>query len=390
MDKDGFIIKNAIKNKIRDSIDKLLDEKYFRDILDDLKISKKELNEDFIKFINIENPLNIIHVLDYPIKELKKIGYSNEGVTRLYNDYEDLTNFLENNIFIHYIILGIFSSGKSFTLNNMIGYNLYMLETGRAETTNHAFIIRFNKHINLFNALLEKTKYGYYFKKTEKIASGKNEVIDKIKYINHNIQDFSYFILETPKQMLENISIPKDIINSIEIIDYPGLDTRKATIGKYGNNSLFNKDLINGFIFVNEPKDQKINSVKEVFKNIINKFIYRDSKVDDVKNCLFLFTKNNDNEQSDFYDLNIKDQISSLIEELKKEMDMTDIVRIESKIKESLINFVKFSNIDYKKYIDLEEKLRTFENFISHIINAKVKKIKKKILILFLRILIYI
>jgi len=190
--------------------------------------------------------------------------------------------------------------------------------------------------------------------------------------------------------MFENISIPKDIINSIEIIDYPGLDTRKATIGKYGNNSLFNKDLINGFIFVNEPKDQKINSVKEVFKNIINKFIYRDSKVDDVKNCLFLFTKNNDNEQSDFYDLNIKDQISSLIEELKKEMDMTDIVRIESKIKESLINFVKFSNIDYKKYIDLEEKLRTFENFISHIINAKVKKIKKKILILFLRILIYI
>ena len=198
LDKDGFIIKNAIKNKIRDSIDKLLDEKYFRDILDDLKISEKELNEDFIKFVNIENPLNIIHVLDYPIKELKKIGYSNEGVTRLYNDHEDLTNFLENNIFIHYIILGIFSSGKSFTLNNMIGYNLYMLETGRAETTNHAFIIRYSKHINLFNALLEKTKYGYYFKKTEKIASGKDEVIDKIKYVNHNIQDFSYFILETP------------------------------------------------------------------------------------------------------------------------------------------------------------------------------------------------
>ena len=105
LDKDGFIIKNAIKNKIRDSIDELLNENNFKDILDDLKISEKELNEDFIKFINIENPLNIIHVLDYPIKELKKIGYSNEGVTRLYNDYEDLTNFLENNIFIHHTII---------------------------------------------------------------------------------------------------------------------------------------------------------------------------------------------------------------------------------------------------------------------------------------------
>ena len=100
--------------------------------------------------------------------------------------------------------------------------------------------------------------------------------------------------------MFENISIPQEIINSIEIIDYPGLDTEKATTRNYGNNSLFNKDIINGFIFINEPKDEKLNSVKEVFKNLINKFIYRDSKVDDVKNCLFLFTKNNDKEQADF------------------------------------------------------------------------------------------
>ena len=176
--------------------------------------------------------------------------------------------------------------------------------------------------------------------------------------------------------MFENISIPKEIINSIEIIDYLGLDTQKASNGNYGNNSLFNKDIINGFIFINEPKDEKLNSVKEVFKNLINKFIYRDSKVDDVKNCLFLFTKNNDKEQADFYDLDIKDQISNLITELNKEMDLTDVVRIESKINESLINFAKFSNIDYKKYIDLEENLKTFESFISSIIQAKIKKIK--------------
>ena len=57
-------------------------------------------------------------------------------------------------------------------------------------------------------------------------------------------------------------------------------------------------------------------------------------------------------------------------------MDLTDIVRIESKINESLINFAKFSNIDYKKYINFEENLRTFESFISSIIQAKIKKIK--------------
>ena len=37
----------------------------------------------------------------------------------------------------------------------------------------------------------------------------------------------------------------------------------------------------------------------------------------------------------------------------------------------------KFSNIDYKKYINFEENLRTFESFISSIIQAKIKKIKK-------------
>ena len=74
-----------------------------------------------------------------------------------------------------YIILGIFSSGKSFTLNNIIGHNSYMLETGRAETTNHAFVIRNSEKINLYKAALEKTKYGYFFNRKEKLASGKEK-----------------------------------------------------------------------------------------------------------------------------------------------------------------------------------------------------------------------
>ena len=147
--------------------------------------------------------------------------------------------------------------------------------------------------------------------------------------------------------MFENIDLPQEIINSIEIIDYPGLDTIKAKEGNYANNSLFNKDIINGFFFVNEPKNNEINSVKEVFKTIINKFIYKDTNVDDAKICLFLFTKNNDNEQFNFYKY------------------------------ESLINFAKFSNIDYKHYVDFLKNLTSFETFISNIIKIKKKQIKK-------------
>ena len=378
MDSDGNKIKIAIKNKIINMIDNLLDISDLQDLLKDLKIEKKELeNEDFFKYIKTENPLELIYMLEFPIKELKKISFNNLGVNQLNKDFYELTKFIESNKFIHYIISGIFSSGKSFTLNNIIGHNLYLLETGTSETTSHAFIVRNSSEINFYKAGLVKNKFGYFFNKTKKLASGKKNVIEKIKYVNHNVKEFSFYILETPIQMFENIDIPKEIINSIEIIDYPGLDTTKAIENNYANNSLFNKDIINGFFFVNEPKNHDINSVKVVFKTIINKFIYKDTNVNDAKNCLFLFTKNNDNEQSDFYKLDIKEHILSMIEELKKEMDSTDIQRIETKMNESLINFVKFSNIDYKHYIDIAENLTSFEVFISNIMKIKKKKIKK-------------
>ena len=378
MDSDGNKIKIEIKNKIRNFIDYLLDISDLQNLLKDLKIDQNELeNEYFFKYIKTENPLELLRMIEFPVKELKKIGSNNIGVNQLYNDYYELIEFIENNRFIHYIISGIFSSGKSFTLNNIIGYNLYLLETGVSETTSHAFIVRNSKDINLYEASLVKNKFGYFFNKTNKLASGEKNVTEKIKYVNHNVKEISYFILETPIQMFENIDLPQEIINSIEIIDYPGLDTIKAKEGNYANNSLFNKDIINGFFFVNEPKNNEINSVKEVFKTIINKFIYKDTNVDDAKNCLFLFTKNNDNEQFNFYKLEIKKEIQNLIRELKKEMDSTDIQRIEAKMNESLINFAKFSNIDYKHYVDFLKNLTSFETFISNIIKIKKKQIKK-------------
>ena len=377
IESEGIIIKNVTKNKIKDLINKFINDNSSDNLLKELKIDEEDLNEDMTKYINKGDPLNVIHILEKPLKELKEIGIDNDGIIILNKDYEQLIKIIENNKLIHYIILGIFSSGKSFTLNNIIGYNYYLLEAGRTETTNHAFVVRYSKNITFYKAVLESNKYGYYFIKEKKLASGRKEVIDKIKEVNHNVKEFSYFILETPIQMFENSSIPEEILNNIEIIDYPGLDTQKAKAGNYANNSFLDKYIINGFFFINEPKNQKINSVKEVFKSIINKFIYGDTKVDDIKNCLFIFSRNNADDQSDFYKLNIKGQISSLIEELKKEMDMTDVIRIESKINESLINFVKFSNIDYKEYSYLKEILNTFESFISHIIRAKIKKIKK-------------
>ena len=59
-------------------------------------------------------------------------------------------------------------------------------------------------------------------------------------------------------------------------------------------------------------------------------------------------------------------------------MDYPDIHKIETKLNDSTIKFAKFSNIDYKEYINKTEKLNSFKYFIYDIIKTKIQKIKKK------------
>ena len=379
MDSDGIRLKKAIINKIKEYIDMFLDDKNIREMMRLLNISEEKLNNQSYEYKELRNPLDSINKLFSIVKELKLIGKENKGIIKLNNNYDDLIKYIKNGIFVHYIIIGSFSSGKSFTLNNMIGYNYNLLECGEGEVTNHAFIIRNNKDINLYKAELVKNNYGYFFNKTIKIASGKNDVKQKIKEVNKRIKEFSYFILETPLKIFENISINK-YVNSIEIIDFPGLDTEKARNNTFleENDNLFSKNIINGFFYVAEPISLELNSVSNVFKDgIIKHFIFDDSNVEDISNCLFLFTKNKNNEQENFYDIDAKSLIFSLIQDIEKNnMDMADIMKEREKIDEIHITFTKLSNIDYLKYMQYEENLNNFTSFIGNII--KFKKGKKK------------
>jgi len=378
---DGIKIKNEIKNKIKYLINEYLDDKILIELLNYFNINATELKEDFSKYIITKDPIDVIKLLESPVKELYKIGGSNLGINQLNKDYDNLINFLQNNQFLHFLISGPYSSGKTFLMNNIIGYNLYLLETGRDETTNHAFIIRYSKEINLYKAHLQKNKVEYFFEKGEKLASGKENVIKKVKEINSYIKNFSYFILETPIQVFDNIfgdniSLRHDLINQIELIDYPGLDTSKAKEGNYTKKDIL--QMVSGFIFLIEPKEIGYNRVMDVLENIIRRFVFENSNIEDLENCLFLLTKNNINEQSDFYKLNTVEQTNRLLKKLKEEaMDYPDIYKIETKLNDSTIKFAKFSNIDYKLYINKKEKMSSFKYFIYDIIKKKIQKIKK-------------
>ena len=54
LDVHGIQIKNAIKKKIKNSINEFLKDKIFKEILEYLEIDEKDIKEDFIKYINIK------------------------------------------------------------------------------------------------------------------------------------------------------------------------------------------------------------------------------------------------------------------------------------------------------------------------------------------------
>ena len=366
-DQDGTKITNGIKFKIKYLIDEYLDDNSFEEIINILKIDKNQLENDYSliesKKIKIA-PLDLIQILNKPILKLKEIETSNEGINELKSDYDNLIKFLNNKQFIHYLFSGPYSSGKSFTLNNIIGYNLYLLECGSSETTNHAFIIRYNESINLYKANIVKNKYQYFFEKGELIANGENSVRDTIKKVNHNIKGFSIFILETPIQLFEDIHIKENLRNIIEFIDFPGLNTEKAQNNI--DNHLFK--IINAFFFLNEPKDAGVNSIDEVFKEIMKELVIKESNVD-LKNCLVLFTKNKREEQPDFNKKEMIEQaIKVLILNLKKDLDIVDIENVKKKLNQNQMNYAKFSNINYKNYIELKTISKTFKSYINYII----------------------
>lgn len=372
-DRDGTIIINVIKNKIKYLIDKFLDDNSFEEIIKILKIDKNQLEDDY-SFIESKNikmaPLDLIQILNKQILKLKEIEISNDGINELESDYDNLIKYLNNKQFMHYLFSGPYSSGKSFTLNNIIGYNYYLLEFGSGETTNHAFIIRYNENINLYKANIVKNKYQYFFEKGELIAKGENSVREAIIKVNHNIKKFSIFILETPIQLFKDIQIKENLRNIIEFIDFPGLNTEKAQNNI--DNQLFK--IINAFFFLNKPNDIGCNSIDEVFKKIIKELVLKESNVD-LKNCLILFTKNEKENQENFNNKNlIENAILNLIKNLKKDLELVDIENIKNKLNQTQMNYAKFSNIDYKNYIELTTIFETFKSYINYIIQILDKE----------------
>ena len=163
------------------------------------------------------------------------------------SNYNLTKNYLENSSSIRFLLVGPHNAGKSKILNKIIGYNSKLLETDVDECTKICVIIKYapkSETPKLFEAdfRTNRVNYNYYFQYDEdkKLAEGEEEIKKKIKELNHEnsnkTNELKFYFLKTPIEIFdliieENIDSKEKekigkIIEKIELLDFPGLDTK--------------------------------------------------------------------------------------------------------------------------------------------------------------------
>lgn len=223
-------LENMIKNLIKDTFNEYININQYsnlkQEISEILKISiskQKEVTstEIFEKLKKLEknpnliqNPIQFIESIKENIDELINIQRDNEILQSIRNKYQETLKLLDETV-IRIITLGLYSSGKSSLLNNIIGYNLNLLQVNENQCTKLGLIIKYTKEIediSLYKANIEKINGKLFFKEGDLIAYGDNDVRFNISLINQtnnteisnisndgNNNNFQYYyILKTP------------------------------------------------------------------------------------------------------------------------------------------------------------------------------------------------
>ena len=260
-------------------------------------------------------------------------------------------------------IIGTISSGKSTFLNNFLGFN-YLESSGKI-TTQFICILRHNNSENseLYTVELEPRDSVYHnksynFKKKEKIATGENEIKNKIREINNSIKNdenlskrdksIFFYILETKLSIFEGEN--EKYCNMFEFMDIPGLDEM---------NDFFPKEIIPlitpntqfSIFFFDATKIQSASSNK-----VFNKYVeLLNSKIN--KNSLFVINK--------FDEVKINLENEEEIEKTKKFQIFNYIFRNFH----TNLNKNKFITLDSRNLKYEKNRLNNFDDFILYFVN---------------------
>ena len=368
-----------IQNKMKKIIDDYLDiHKYIgleKDIIKDLKInvnkSKSKLQEALEKMKKnkqgIEDPLKVVSSFDEEIKKMLTFEKESTILDEIKKRSDDLKDYFINTSSIKILLVGPHSSGKSTFLNNLIGYNRKLLPSQSQECTKTCVIIKYSeeKEVKLFKTTFIQNELGYnFFKYDEKdlIAEGEANIFEKLNYYNNlpDIKDnFLFFILQTPIEFFDMMNLSKEEKNKIELLDFPGLDTKFENAQETAKKLLL---IIDGFIYLNsritfQADDQKI--LQEIIFKSINK-----RETFSLETCLFIINKIDIIKSFDEELPLIKEEILTIFDKCYNGYSLRDTFKKKQEIHTDSLILQGFSAHLYEEYLKFSYEIEHFEEFL--------------------------
>ena len=189
----------SLKNSISSYTDFSSFENLMEEILKKIGIEEEKIDEIKRTKINVKNkdiislkrqPNEIFDSLNIILEKIKLLK-GHEYIESIYNEYSFFKNFIQKEIKIRIPTIGIYSSGKSSLINNIIGKKLVPISTEIC--TNIGIIIKYTEHLDevcLQQTKLQKSKnhsenYYYFQDLNEPIYTKFNNLYEIICLINN-------------------------------------------------------------------------------------------------------------------------------------------------------------------------------------------------------------
>lgn len=178
-----------------------------------------------------------------------------------------------------------------------------------------------------------------------------------------------FYLLESPIEFIDKMEISEEEKKKIELIDYPGLDTKFEEAKKMAVNLL---KIVDGFIYVffetsfDDANQQVLTLMYNTIK-IRNNFSFN--------TCLFILNKIDEIKEGVNYE-EINNRILKIFDDENKFMDSREVLKQKQRIGDESLSLSGFSSYLYNEYRNLN--IFNFEKFIE--INSKKKEKEKGIL----------